>query len=135
MLADDPLGLQRETTGPSAFASYEAAFDAIVGDDRNVLVVAEDGQGIVVGCLQLTFIPGLSYRGAERALIEDVRVIASRRGAGIGQRLLKWAMDESRRRGCALVQLLVHESRVDARRFYKNLGFEDQHAGMRRMII
>ena len=33
-------------------------------------------------------------------------------------------------RGCKVVELLTHSSRVDAQRFYKRLGFSPSHVGM-----
>ena len=37
--------------------------------------------------------------------------------------MMQWAIDEARRRGCALVQLTTDKSRTDAHRFYQRLGF------------
>lgn len=92
-------------------------------------MVAEDA-GKVVGCLQLCILPGLSSQGASRALVEDVRVAADRRSRGIGELLLQWAIDEARGRGCNLVELMTHQSRTDAQRFYERLGFAKSHFGM-----
>ena len=131
LLADDDLGRSRENTAEPLAPTYFAAFEAIANDDRNILVVAEAADGDILGCLQLTIIPGLSYQGAERALIEDVRVDSRYRNRKIGHRLLNWAVDEARRRNCCLVELFVHETRGDARRFYRGLGFADSHSGMR----
>ncbi len=86
------------------------------------------------GCLQLTFLPGLSNRGAELALIRAVRVDAALRGRGVGQAFMTWAMDQARDRGCAAVELLTHRSRTDAQRFYARLGFEASHLGMKRAL-
>lgn len=127
MLADDPLGARRERPGDPA---YLAAFDALAGDPRQLLVVA-DRDGEAVGTLQLTFIPGLSRRGATRAQIEAVRVRADLRGSGLGQQLVTWAVDTARDRGCAVVQLTTDASRTDAHRFYQRLGFEPSHIGMK----
>ena len=127
MLADDPLGARRESPGDPA---YEKAFAVIDADPHQYLAVAEVG-GEVVGTLQLTFIPGLSRRGATRALIEAVRVRADHRGAGLGKRLAEWAIEESRARGAALVQLTTDASRTDAHRFYERLGFTASHVGMK----
>lgn len=131
MLSDDPLGRGCETIAEPLSDAYGRAFDDIAADSRNVLAVAEGADGGVLGCLQLTFIPGLSYRGAERALVEDVRVDARHRGRRIGHRMLEWAIAEARRRRCRLVQLFVHETRADARRFYGDLGFGHHHSGLR----
>jgi hypothetical protein len=62
--------------------AYATAFEAIDSDGRNEMMVLDEGDGTVLGCLQLTYIPGLGRHGAERALIEAVRIRADRRGAG-----------------------------------------------------
>ena len=93
-------------------------------------MVAQDGDGAVVGCLQLCILPGLSSQGAWRGLIEDVRVATDRRSRGIGEQMVQWAVAEARARGCKLVELLTHNSRVDAQRFYARLGFQPSHVGM-----
>lgn len=133
MLADDPLGRERERNSDPPLPGYVEAFDKIAADPRNLLAVAEIG-GAVVGCLQITFIPGLSYQGSELALIEGVRVDAARRGGGVGAVMIEWAMDEARARGCRQVELLTHESRKDAQRFYARLGFAARHVGMKREL-
>lgn len=97
--------------------------------DANFLLTAPDGA--VVGTLQLTVIPGLSRGGALRGQIEAVRVHSELRGRGLGGPFVRWAIDEARRRGCAMVQLTTDRSRVDAHRFYARLGFVDSHIGMK----
>ena len=128
MLADDPLGAQRET--PGDLTPYRTAFARIDGDPNQHLVVAVQ-QGRTVGTLHLTVIPGLSRRGAARALIEAVRIHADARGTGLGTRLIEWAVEESRRQDCVLVQLTSDATRVDAHRFYERLGFEASHLGFK----
>jgi ribosomal protein S18 acetylase RimI-like enzyme len=130
MLADDPLGSGRERVEDPLPEPYFRAFEAVDRDPNIQLVVAEDGEGVVVGCLQLCILPGLSSQGASRGLIEDVRVAAHCRSRGIGAQLVQWAVAEARSRGCKLVELLTHNTRVDAQRFYKRLGFVPSHVGM-----
>lgn len=131
LLADDALGAGRED--PSNLQPYLDAFDRVDADPRNLLAVAEiDGR--VLGCLQMTFVPGLSNRGAEFALVQAVRVDASLRGQGVGQAFMAWAMDQARARGCSAMELFTHESRKDAQRFYARLGFSPSHVGMRRAL-
>lgn len=129
LLADDALGATRESPGDPE--RYETAFDAVAADPAQLLVVATTADGEVVGTLQLTFIPGLARRGALRAQIEAVRVASSARGAGLGETLLRWAVEESRRRGAALVQLTSDAARPDAHRFYERLGFTATHVGFK----
>jgi len=130
MLADDPLGSGRERLEDPLPPSYFRAFDAVDGSPLIQLVVAEEGAGSVVGCLQLCILPGLSSQGASRGLIEDVRVATHRRSRGIGEQLVQWAVAEARAEGCKLVELLTHNTRVDAQRFYVRLGFQPSHVGM-----
>jgi ribosomal protein S18 acetylase RimI-like enzyme len=130
MLADDPLGGGRERLEDPLPPSYFRAFEALDHDPNIQLVVAQDDEGAVVGCLQLCILPGLSSQGASRGLIEDVRVAAHCRSRGIGERLVQWAVAEARGKGCKLVELLTHHTRVDAQRFYARLRFQPSHVGM-----
>lgn len=127
LLADDVLGAAREAPGDPA---YTAAFAAIAADPNQLLAVADIG-GRVVGCLQLTFLPGLSHRGAWRGQIESVRIAADQRGTGLGRRFFDWAIEQCRARGCRMVQLTTDKSRADARRFYESVGFRASHEGMK----
>ncbi|WP_432127795.1 N-acetyltransferase family protein [Streptomyces sp. bgisy082] len=131
MLADDPLGAQRES--PDNLAPYFAAFERLANDPNQHLVVAVR-EGKVVGTLQLTIIPGLSRRGTVRSIIEAVRIHADERGSGLGTQLIEWAVEESGRQGCSLVQLTSDATRTDAHRFYKRLGFEDSHVGFKKTL-
>lgn len=128
MLADDPLGAQRET--PDDLAPYLAAWERLAADPNQHLIVAVR-EGRVVGTLQLTIIPGLSRRGSLRSIIEAVRIQANERGSGLGTRLIEWAIEESRRQGCRLVQLTSDNTRIDAHRFYERLGFTASHLGFK----
>lgn len=134
LLADDGLGAGREDLSEAARPAYLAAFAEIAEDPRNLLAVAEDAQGQVIGTLQLTFLPGLSNQGAGLMLVRAVRVASTLRGSGLGARMMQWAMDEGRLRGCKAVELFTHNSRIDAQRFYEKLGFQKTHAGMRRSL-
>lgn len=131
LIAADQIAAGRES--PDDLRPYLAAFASIEADPNQLLVVLDRG-GLVVGTLQLTFIPGLSRRGAQRALIEAVRVAKSERGLGLGHTFLSWAIDHARARGCALVQLTSDARRTDARRFYERLGFVASHTGFKRWL-
>jgi ribosomal protein S18 acetylase RimI-like enzyme len=130
MLADDALGRGRERIEDPLPPSYLQAFERVERDPNIELVVAEGEGGEVVGCLQLCILPGLSSLGASRALIADVRVASHCRSQGIGEQLVQWAVAEAQGKGCKLVELLAHNTRVDAQRFYKRLGFQASHVGM-----
>jgi GNAT superfamily N-acetyltransferase len=130
LLADDPLGAKREEYVLPLPKRYHAAFEAIDRDPNQELVVVElDGE--VVGVLQLTYIPYMTYRGSRRALIEGVRVDSSLRSSGIGRKLFAWAIERAREKGCHMVQLTSDKTRPDAIRFYESLGFTASHEGMK----
>lgn len=130
LLADDPLGATRETLAEEIPEAYVSAFAAIEKDPNNHLIVA-DVAGTVAGTLQLTYIPGLTYTGGERAQIEGVRIAADERGRGLGQAMITWAIDQARARGCRVVQLTTDRQRPDAIRFYQKIGFRPSHMGMK----
>jgi ribosomal protein S18 acetylase RimI-like enzyme len=133
MLADDPLGATRERYADPLPDAYWAAWDAIERDPNQLLIVAEvDGEA--AGVLQLTFIPGLTRLGSWRAQIEGVRIDRARRGAGLGEIMVRWAIEQAGRRGCSLVQLTTDKQRPDAHRFYERLGFVASHEGMKREL-
>lgn len=133
--------------------AYERAFAAIDADPRNELLVLTRGtddpadrererdeeedtdededEAVILGCLQATYIPGLGKGGAERVLLEAVRIRADVRGGGLGRTLMELAIERARARGCALVQLTSNKRRTDAHRFYAGLGFVRSHDGFK----
>lgn len=130
LLAADQLGATRDGADDAeALQPYLRAFEAIDADPAHLLIVAIAGP-VVVGTLQLSFLPGLARRGALGAQIEAVRVHPDRRASGLGT-AITWAVDEARRRHCALVQLTTEKSRIDAHRFYAQLGFTVSHEGFK----
>ncbi|MCU1484559.1 MAG: family acetyltransferase [Actinomycetia bacterium] len=129
LLADDPVSREREGAG-GVTDRHRQAFADIAADARQRLLVAEV-DGAVVGSLQVTFIPGLTYGGGERCQLEAVHVDSSTRGAGVGTRLVEHAIELARARGCAVVQLTSDKRRTDAIRFYETLGFTASHEGLK----
>ncbi|KAB2655854.1 GNAT family N-acetyltransferase [Brucella tritici] len=130
MLADDALGAQREDASLPLQDSYRNAFAAIDADPNQLLAVVEH-DGEIIGCMQISFIPGLSRMGMWRGQIESVRIASQIRGGGIGRQMIGWAIEQCRERGCGLVQLTTDKSRSDALRFYQSLGFTDSHEGLK----
>jgi ribosomal protein S18 acetylase RimI-like enzyme len=131
LLANDPLGRTREN--PTDLAAYRHAFDEIAAQPGNSILVAEL-DGAIVGCLQLTIIPGLARRGMRRGQVEGVRVAAGNRGQRLGERLMDEAIGRARAAGCGLVQLTTDRSRPGAHRFYERLGFAASHLGMKLVL-
>ena len=130
MLADDEIGRERDDASSPLNSKYLGAFEAIEKDPNQVLVVVEEN-GALVGCLQLTFVPGLSRLGMWRGQIESVRIDSGSRGKGLGRKMIEWAIAECRKRGCGLVQLTSDKSRKEALQFYESLGFSATHEGLK----
>jgi len=112
---------------------YYDTFERIEADPQNRLLVAEAG-AVVVGAFQLTFVPDMRPDGREVAIVENVIVDSAARGLGVGSAMMRWAIDESRRRGCSQVKLTSNNARENAHRFYRRLGFEDTHAGFKFLL-
>ena len=129
MLSDDPLGQSREDASDPPNPAYLSAFQAIVDDANQLLAVADEGGA--VGCMQISFIPGLSRLGMWRGQIESVRIATSHRGEGLGRKFIEWAIAQCREQGCGLVQLTTDNTRADALKFYQSLGFAGSHTGMK----
>jgi len=129
LLADDPIGQRREMAGSIEY--YLAAFDAMIVDPAVRCFVATSDDGAVIGYLQITVTQHLSFCGARRALLEDLRVTSSHRNKGIGSRLIEAAVAAARSADCSIVQLFVHHDRGDADRFYRRIGFRSDHQGLR----
>ncbi|KTE02029.1 MULTISPECIES: GNAT family N-acetyltransferase [unclassified Sphingopyxis] len=128
MLAEEtiPPGREADPSDPR----YLSAFAAIDADPNQRLIAAElDGR--VVGTMQLSFLPGLSFIGSWRGLIEAVRIVADLRGQKLGEHMILWAVEQCRARDCKLVQLTSSATRTDAHRFYARLGFVQSHVGMK----
>ena len=130
LLAEDTLGEQREDSSLPLDPAYERAF-RIISESADQLQIVAEQDGAVVGTMQLTFIPGIAFRGAWRGQIEAVRVAGALRGQGIGAAMIEWAVERCRARGCAMVQLTSHKSRRAAHRFYERLGWTRSHEGFK----
>ena len=123
-------GAQREDPGPPLPQNYVDTFRVIDADPNNDLLVAEH-HGEIAGTFQLTIIPALRRGGIRTAMVEAVVVDERVRGQRVGEAMMRWAVDEARRRGCDNVHLTSNKARTDAHRFYERLGFQKTHEGLR----
>ncbi|MDN5927913.1 MAG: GNAT family N-acetyltransferase [Hyphomicrobiales bacterium] len=130
LFADDPLGGHGDTTDESAHPRYEAAFGRIAASPNDMLYVAEL-EGEVVGTFQTTLVTTMSGQGSSSLTIAAVQARADLRGHGIGEQMMRFAIEEARAKGARLVQLMSNGKRTDAHRFYERLGFAKSHAGFK----
>jgi len=130
LLSEDEFCNGRENYRLPLPDCYTSAFAAVTASPDVILLVAENELG-VVGCLQGTFTPGISQRGATRATLEAVMVDRRCKNQGIGAKLVQTAITHARARHCRFVQLTSNKGRIDAHRFYERLGFQKSHEGMK----
>jgi len=134
MLAEEQIGGRKDDPAEPLDPVYLAAFEAIDGDPRQRLIVAEL-DGAIVGTMQLSFLPGVAFRGAWRGQIEAVRIAGSLRGSGLGTQMIEWAVARCRDRGCRMVQLMSKQDRLGAHRFYEKMGWGKSHFGFKIKIV
>ncbi len=94
---------------------------ALVRDSSSTLMVARKDSGEIVGTLTLTV-----YRVPTgiRSIIEDVIVANSARGQGIGEALMKRAIEVAREKGASNISLTSNPMRESANRLYLRMGFK-----------
>jgi ribosomal protein S18 acetylase RimI-like enzyme len=66
--------------------------------------------------------------------IEAVRVAKSHRSQGIGQWMIRQAIEYGRNRGAKIIQLTTHKDRHQAKSFYEQLNFMASHEGMKLVL-
>lgn len=89
--------------------------------DYKVYVAELDGE--MVGTFELAIMDNLGHNGQPSGIIEDVVVLESRQGQGIGRLMMEYAIDLCREKGCYKVALSSNLKREAAHRFYESLGF------------
>jgi predicted N-acetyltransferase YhbS len=130
LFADDAVGGHGDTTDESARPRYEAAFGRIAASPNDMLYVAE-WKGEVVGTFQTTLVTTMSGQGSSSLTVSAVQTRADLRGQGIGEQMMRFALEEAQAKGARLVQLMSSGKRLDAHRFYERLGFVRSHAGFK----
>lgn len=135
LLANDKLGAQREDYRSPLPEIYYRAFDRIDADPNQSLIVVENSSHEIIATLQLSFLQYLTYRGGIRMQIEAVRVREDMRGAGVGQQIFEWAIEQARQAGAHMVQLTTDKERPEAIQFYQKLGFKPSHEGMKLHLL
>ncbi|MBI5962189.1 MAG: GNAT family N-acetyltransferase [Chloroflexi bacterium] len=94
---------------------------ALVRDSSSTLMVARNERAEIIGALTLTV-----YRvpTGVRSIIEDVIVDNSARGLGIGEALMKHAIEVAREKNASNISLTCNPMREAANRLYQRMGFK-----------
>lgn len=133
------LGAAKATRTPSEIAeaagdpAHLSGFEQIQASPDNALFVAERG-GEVIGTFQVTLIPGIAEFGRKRAKLESVHIAPAERGRGIGRMMIGFAERFARAHGATIIELSSNKSRLDAHRFYRDLGFDQSHEAFKKVL-
>lgn len=130
LIETDEIAATRDIAPPDNLAQQREAIRAIAAEPNHTLWIVEL-QGERVASFHLSFLPGVSRKGAWRGQIESVRVLPAFRGKGVGEAMMRWAIARCEEKGCGLVQLTSDRQREAAHRFYERLGFEASHTGFK----
>lgn len=124
----------RATPEPADVTHRErAAMAELVADSGAEVLVGEVG-GRVLATAQVNWLRHLTHDGGLICQVEAVRVDTSARGRGLGAALMEHVLEQARQRGAVRVQLTTNVRRAEAQRFYRRLGFEPSHVGMKRYL-
>lgn len=93
-------------------------------NDGGMVVVAEL-EGRIVATCQVVVYHNLVRAPKVKAEIDSVVVEEAYRGRGLGKAMMRWAMMELERRGCAKIIVATSYSREVAHRLYSSMGFEE----------
>jgi GNAT superfamily N-acetyltransferase len=130
LLLEDELGQTRESKKPELNQNYIEAFHKINADPNQYLMVVESDKEIVATC-HLTIMPSLTFTGSTRMQIEAVRVAEKHRGHKIGEWMMNAAITYAKSKEVTILQLTTNKKRPKAKNFYKKIGFEASHEGMK----
>jgi GNAT superfamily N-acetyltransferase len=96
------------------------AVRTLVGGKGMVLLASERGTAVGIAVLSWNY---ELERGGAIAWLDELYVVPSRRGKGVGLALLRRALREARKEGCESVQLEVVKGHERAARLYVREGF------------
>lgn len=128
ILAEDEVGGKGDAWTPEFEPAYRKAFEEILANPDHRLIVAR-GKGTVLGFVHLYFLRGLPSHGRLKVVLNSVFVAASARGMGVGARMVSAAEAIARQGEATEVTLTSNKKRIDAHRFYRNLGYGQRHEG------
>lgn len=103
-------------------------FARVLSDEHQTTLLAEvDGEA--AGTLVVAVLPNLAHGGAPYAVVENVVVDERWRSRGIGEALMREAMERGREAGAYKLSLTTNLKRERAHEFYRKLGFVETHVG------
>lgn len=107
----------------------ESDLVSLLCDKKVTIFVAADEEDVAVGyifCVMNEYKDHSIMKDSKTLYIDDLCVDEAKRGKGIGRMLFEHACAYAREQGCYNVTLNVWAGNDSARRFYENLGMQEQ---------
>jgi len=112
---------------------YEAAYEALLADEREHLFVAEL-DGVVIGSMIATLLVELTGKAKPHVLFRSIQIAESHRSQGIGALMMEYAEADARQWGASVAELTSSAKRTNAHRFYARLGYAQSHLGFKKKL-
>ncbi|GLH74576.1 N-acetyltransferase [Geothrix limicola] len=109
-----------ERTAPSD-AQFQASIEYLLSAEDAAFYLAFE-EGAAIGYVLQRYRFSMWAAGLE-ATIEDLFVSPDHRQGGVGRRLIAFALEQARAKGCATVCLDTNEHNAASTRIYTQLGF------------
>ena len=106
---------------PNSETQSKALSKIILDPKIGIILIAKDDDKIL-GMVNLLFTESTAL-GCKVALLEDMVVLSSSRGEGIGSQLIDYAISEAKKAGCKRITLLTDIENTKAQSFYQKKGF------------
>ena len=106
---------------PNSETQSKALSKIILDPKIGIILIAKDDDKIL-GMVNLLFTESTAL-GSKVALLEDMIVLSSSRGRGIGSQLIDYAISEAKKAGCKRITLLTDIENTKAQSFYQKKGF------------
>lgn len=106
-------------------------FEQIELDSRRVILVAEESSKGIIGTIDFFYVPNLTREARPWGGVENLVVHPDERRQGIGGALIQTVVNLAKAVDCYKIQLVSHNSRVEAHRLYDEMGFSAPVRGYR----
>jgi GNAT superfamily N-acetyltransferase len=106
---------------PNSETQSKALSKIILDPKIGIILIAKDDDKIL-GMVNLLFTESTAL-GSKVALLEDMVILSSSRGRGIGSQLIDYAISEAKKVGCKRITLLTDIENTKAQSFYQKKGF------------
>ena len=106
---------------PNSETQSKALSKIILDPKIGIILIAKEDDKIL-GMVNLLFTESTAL-GSKVALLEDMIVLSSSRGRGIGSQLIDYAISEAKKAGCKRITLLTDIENTKAQSFYQKKGF------------